>query len=139
MIFIFTCKASSHKYIAEQVKDAPFDEHKWTVWKHPYHYEHCCRWVNGIENRADPKFMHVNYLEYTIKRVETGKITYRNTWITNKPITENNVVEMAKVARSRWKIENEHNYTLKHHGYNLEHNCGHGKKHAAEIAVRGAN
>jgi hypothetical protein len=32
-----------------------------------------------------------------------------------------------------WKIENEHNNVLKHHGYHLEHNFGHGQEHACEI------
>jgi hypothetical protein len=33
-------------------------------------------------------------------------------------------------GRARWKIENEHNNELKHHGYNLKHNFGHGENHA---------
>ena len=40
---------------------------------------------------------------------------------------------MAVCARARWKIENEHTNVLKHHGYHLEHNFGHGQKHACEI------
>jgi hypothetical protein len=43
------------------------------------------------------------------------------------------VSEIAKCGRSRWKIENEHNNVLKHRGYNLEHNFGHGDNHAAEV------
>ena len=42
-------------------------------------------------------------------------------------------MEMAECARARWKIENEHNNVLKHHGYHLEHNFGHGKENACEI------
>jgi hypothetical protein len=30
-------------------------------------------------------------------------------------------------------IENEHNNVLKNHGYNLEHNFGHGKTYASEM------
>ena len=40
---------------------------------------------------------------------------------------------MAECARARWKIENEHNNVLKHHGYHLEHNFGHGEEGACEI------
>jgi hypothetical protein len=36
-------------------------------------------------------------------------------------------------GRARWKIENEHNNVLKNHGYNLEHNFGHGKTYASEM------
>ncbi|MDR0909332.1 MAG: hypothetical protein LBM77_06150 [Spirochaetaceae bacterium] len=77
--------------------------------------------------------MYVDYLEYEIWNVEKGKSSYHNSWITNIPVTKDNVCEMAKVARSRWKIENEHNNVLKHKGYNLKHNWGHGENHASEI------
>ena len=36
-------------------------------------------------------------------------------------------------GRSRWKIENENNNTLKTKGYHLEHNFGHGKKGLANL------
>jgi hypothetical protein len=35
----------------------------------------------------------------------------------------------------QWKIENEHHAVLKNRGYNLEHNFGHGKEHAAQAAI----
>lgn len=38
-------------------------------------------------------------------------------------------------GRARWKIENENNNVLKNHGYHLEHNFGHGKKHLASLLV----
>jgi len=57
------------------------------------------------------------------------------TWFLSLEVSEKNVQEMAECARSRWKIENEHNNVLKHHGYHLEHNFGHGQEHACEIYV----
>jgi hypothetical protein len=42
------------------------------------------------------------------------------------------VKHLADCGRARWKIENEHNNVLKNHGYNLEHNFGHGEEHAGE-------
>jgi hypothetical protein len=132
--FIFTCKEESHPWIAEQTSEgAPFEEYTRTEWNGRNHLEHRYHWLNGVENRADPDFMRVNYLKYEIWNVEKQEITYHNTWVTNKTITSANVVEMAKVGRSRWKIENEHNNVLKHHGYNLKHNFGHGENHACEI------
>jgi hypothetical protein len=62
-----------------------------------------------------------------------GKVTYRNSWVTDLAIDEQNVVEMVECGRARWKIENEHNNVLNHHGYHLEHNFGHGQEHACEI------
>jgi hypothetical protein len=66
MSFIFTCKNESHPYIKEQTKDAPFEKYKRTEWNGRHHLEHRYYWLNGIENRADPKFMLVNYLKYEI-------------------------------------------------------------------------
>jgi hypothetical protein len=75
----------------------------------------------------------VNYIYFEMKRRETGEVVYRNSWITDKPVTEENVGHPASCGRTRWKIENEHNNVLKNQGYNLQHNFGHGKKHASEI------
>jgi len=41
------------------------------------------------------------------------------------------VTELVQAGRSRWKIENENNNTLKTKGYHFEHNFGHGEKHLA--------
>jgi hypothetical protein len=90
-------------------------------------------WVNGIENRADRETMKVNYLYFEMYNQEKEAVTYKNSWITNLEINEQNVENMAACACARWKIENEHNNVLKNHGDNLEHNFGHGQEHANEI------
>ena len=36
-------------------------------------------------------------------------------------------------GRTRWKVENENNNTLKTKGYNLKHNYGHGEKHLSSL------
>ena len=38
-------------------------------------------------------------------------------------------------ARTRWKSENENNNVLKHYGYHLEHNFGHGGQYLAMVLV----
>lgn len=48
-------------------------------------------------------------------------------------ITDNNVEAIVDAGRARWKVENEHNNTLKTKGYNLEHNFGHGKDHLSSL------
>jgi hypothetical protein len=68
-----------------------------------------------------------------ISNEETHSVIYANSWVTDKAITEENVEVLASCARTRWKIENEHNNALKNRGYNLEHNFGHGKRHASEL------
>ena len=63
---------------------------------------------------------------------EKKKRTFYNSWITDTEITVENVKHFVDCGRARWKIENEHNNVLKNHGYNLEHNFGHGEVHASE-------
>jgi len=59
-------------------------------------------------------------------------VIYKNSWVTNKTVSQDNVVLIVNCARARWKIENEHNNVLKNQGYNLKHNFGHGENHASE-------
>ena len=89
--------------------------------------------MNGIENRADGEKLLVNYLYFETCNREKDKVVYRNSWITDKTITAENVKLLATCARARWKIENENNNVLKNYGYHLEHNFGHGKSNASEV------
>jgi len=68
----------------------------------------------------------VNYVEYRMEN--GGETTYRNSWVSDLPISENNVKEVVKIGRRRWKIENETFNTLKNQGYHVEHSFGHGQK-----------
>ena len=43
--------------------------------------------------------------------------------------------EIVACGRSRWKIENESFNVLKNHGYELEHNFGHGQKSVSHSRV----
>ena len=49
-------------------------------------------------------------------------------FITDIPLCIENIVEIVKIGRARWKIENETFNTLKNQGYQYAHNFGHGKK-----------
>lgn len=44
-------------------------------------------------------------------------------------LSDENVAAIVLAGRTRWKVENEKNNTLKIKGYKLAHNCGHGKQH----------
>lgn len=56
-------------------------------------------------------------------------------WVTDIYVTKDNVEQLARGGRTRWKIENETFNTLKNHGYNLEHNYGHGKKNLSKNLI----
>jgi hypothetical protein len=133
MSYIFTCKEESHPWIAEQIANGELENKTVREWNGRNHLEYRYRWVNGIENRCDGEKLLVNYLDLQIWNVEKEKVTYHNSWITNKTIGTDRVKLMTDCARARWKIENEYNNVLKHRGYNLEHNFGHGQSHASEV------
>ena len=78
--------------------------------------------------------LRVNWAELTIVDAE-GKIRKRHSFATNHHITKDNVVSLVEAGRARWKIENEHNNTLKTKGYNLEHNFGHGKENLSNLLL----
>ena len=131
--FIFTCKESSHPWLSETVKNSYLKETTRREWNGRHHLKYTYQWLNGVEIRDNKETLLVNYLSLSIWNEKLNKRTFLNTWITNKTITEDNVAHLASCARARWKIENEHNNVLKNHGYNLEHNFGHGQTHASEM------
>ena len=53
-------------------------------------------------------------------------------WVTDLVPTTDNIAQLVRAARARWKIENEGFNTLKNQGYHLEHNFGHGDQHLSE-------
>jgi hypothetical protein len=84
-------------------------------------------WINEVPLNGNKNALWVNYFEYWL--VDGGKVTYHNSWVTDFRVGRENVAELVKIGRCRWKIENETFNTLKNQGYHIEHNFGHGKKH----------
>jgi hypothetical protein len=72
----------------------------------------------------------VVYSEETDTLNET---TVKRMWVTDLPVTKDNVAIIVKGARTRWKIENETFNCLKTKGYNFEHNYGHGHNGLANV------
>jgi len=87
---------------------------------------HLYHWVNDIPLNGSKDADNVNYFEYTI--FNGDKVNYHNSWVTDITISRDNIIQLTKGGRARWKIENEAFNTLKNQGYHLEHNFGHGKK-----------
>jgi len=128
--FLFTCKEESHKTlyewvtpldastglvtVAERRETAPGVCERWEV-----------RFAKGVPLADGEGSMRVNWLAAEVTDRKGG--VYSCAWVTDMDVTEANAVELARLARARWRIENEHNNTLKCRGYHLEHNFGHGK------------
>jgi hypothetical protein len=58
------------------------------------------------------------------------KIIYKNSWVTNIEVSNDNIERLVKAGRSRWKSENECFNTLTNQEYYIEHNYGHGSTNA---------
>lgn len=89
-------------------------------------------------NHADLSF-GVNFLEYweTTQWVDgKGRLKEKKvhfSWVTDQELTRDNVMQIMRGGRARWKIENETFNTLKNQGYEFEHNFGHGYKHLTNV------
>jgi len=62
------------------------------------------------------------------ERDRTGTLLYHHSWFTDLEVEATNVAVIVRIGRSRWKIEKEHFNVQKNHGYELEHNYGHGQQ-----------
>lgn len=135
--FIFVCLETSHKTLYEWLEFlersgeiATVEKKQWDGRKNLIY-----RYASKLPLRDGDSSLEVNWCEVTVINEKTQKTIYQNNWITSHKITENNVEELVKAGRSRWKIENEGNNVLKNHGYNLEHNFGHGQNHLCEFLL----
>jgi len=130
--FILVAKPKDHKYLYSEI-DALRKINGTETTSSPglnknstFHYE----WINNLPVNGQSDAPTVNTVLFSITK--NGKKTMRNTWVTDILITKENVADIVRGGRSRWKIENESFNTLKNQGYHLEHNFGHGKHNLSE-------
>jgi len=57
-----------------------------------------------------------------------GQQLYHHAWFTDLEVDADNVAQVIQMGRARWQIENEQFAVHKNHGYELEHNYGHGQQ-----------
>ncbi len=135
--YIFVCKPDSHKslYAWVEALEQGIDlfTHVVEEWNGKYKEVRTYRYANAIPIRDSDDAIAVNWCEVTITNKKTGKIMYHNAFVTNKQMRAETVEEICRSGRTRWKVENESNNTLKTKGYHLEHNYGHGKQYLASI------
>jgi hypothetical protein len=130
--FLFVCKPDSHKTMNEYLTGVEVPSLSRQIKRGKKFFTYTWRWMLGLPIRDGKDALEVNWLEITI-RDSNGKITYRNSFVTDLPVDADNVEDLAAAGRARWKIENETFNTLKTKGYNLEHNFGHGKNNLSAV------
>lgn len=127
--FILGVKEDDHKYLFGCV-DAAVEagkaiEHDMPDPQNP-DVHHFFRFTSGMPLNESNQDILVDVLEYW---EEGGKKPQHFSWVTDFTITKDNVYDIMRGGRTRWKIENETFNTLKNQGYHLEHNFGLGEKY----------
>ena len=137
--FILVCKPDSHIALYEQVafleKNDLVERVSLRHWNGKYYEIQQYCWANAVPLRRGEDALQVSWCEITIRREDTDKQLYHNTFITNHTLNRNNVVPIIRDGRARWKSENETNNVLKTKGYHLEHNFGHGQQFLANFML----
>lgn len=128
--FLFTCKESSHKALYDFINGAELDRHDEKVRRRNTAETFRYRWIEAVPLRDGKDAMLVNWIGFEILDAK-GRVKYTMAWVTSLPVSKDNVAAIAACARARWKIENESFNVMKNHGYELEHNFGHGKRFLA--------
>ena len=135
--YIFVCKRTSHKRmygIIDYVQKAVGLDTKVATKinksrkKETYYYSY----LNDVDLTGDKESIRVNWCSVEVKD-ENGERIYRGSWATDYRIDDDNVEKIVQAGRSRWKVENENNNTLKTGGYALDHNFGHGEKGLTQL------
>lgn len=125
--FILVCKPESHKTTYEWIKGIT-KEKRIRKQDGKCHQLITYQYCEGVPLRDGNNALLVNFVEVTVTREEDGKKLYHNAFVTNHAVNQETVETIVLAGRTRWKIENENNNTLKTQGYHLEHNFGHGKE-----------
>lgn len=128
MDYIIGVKPGDHAYLFDWIAALPGQQHSVTDDKETRHDFHFYHDVPLNDTHYDYR---VNVLIYT----ETDKKGRQKafSWVTKLPLSTDNVYEVMRAGRSRWRIENETFNTLKNQGYNVEHNYGHGNENLCSV------
>ena len=128
--FILGAKASNHQFLFNKVESSQQTKIVEITGKN--NTLHCFRHLNRVPLNASHPDRLVNFIEYWEKQPNKKKVLHFS-WVTDIEIQEDNLMQIMRAGRARWRIENETFNTLKNQGYHFEHNFGHGYKHLSTV------
>lgn len=128
MQYIIGVKQSDHAYLFDWIKDLKPMIHQQTDEKGTQHEFHA--YTNVPLNDANHEY-RVNVLEYWETKKDGRKQYF--SWVTKLSLITENMYDIMRSGRTRWRIENETFNTLKNQGYNFQHNYGHGYKNLCSV------
>jgi len=133
--FVFVAKPSSHAALFAQLEEreqrGECVHGTWTEGTGPRRRTFVYRSAMGVP-LTQAGAVRVNFLEVWEQRPD-GTVGYHNSWVTDFAVMPETVAAIVGIGRSRWKIENEQFNVQKNHGYELEHNYGHGQQTLSRV------
>ena len=126
--YIIGIKPGSHAWLYSLLNETPTEKH--TVVDQSG-ITHRFRFLNRVTLNESHLDVLVNVIEYWEEKPDGTRQHFA--WVTDLPVTNDNVFTLMRGGRARWKIENETFNTLKNQGYQFEHNFGHGTKHLSTV------
>jgi hypothetical protein len=130
MHYVLVAKPESHRELFEWAEEIDGLNHRPRICGSEgpacqrKHFE--CRMVEQVPLSAEHKSW-VTLVEVW-ERDRAGQLVYHNSWITDWAVRPDNVAVLVPIGRAKWKIENGQFNVQKDHGYELEHNYGHGRQ-----------
>ena len=95
--------------------------------------QHRFRYPNCVPLNDTHFDLDVNFLEY--REIQPNGKVRRFSWVTDLTLDEAHLMQIMRIGRARWRIENETFNTLKNQGYQFEHNFGHGHQHLTTVLM----
>ena len=108
--FIISMKPKKGTLTADFIQNSEKELKEWTDESEGLHK---IEWINNIPLNDTHYDEKVNYLEYHFVSAKGKKKFFA--WITDIPLTRDNVERIMKAGRSGWRIENETFNTFKNH------------------------
>jgi hypothetical protein len=128
--YIIGAKEGDHAFLFNYIESAVKDKLTTEIKFEKDGIFHQFRFMNNVPLNESNQDQLVNFVEYW---ETTPKKALHFSWVTNLKVTEENVFEIMRGGRARWRIENETFNTLKNQGYHFEHNFGHGYKNLSVV------
>ena len=125
--YVIGIKSGDHEFLFDWINHIKAKE----IVMNKNKVKHTFRYVHDVPLNGEHFNYRVNVIEYWEEK-PNGKKQYFS-WITSFEITDENVFDLMRAARARWKIENETFNTLKNQGYNFKHNYGHGNNNLCSV------
>lgn len=126
--YIIGIKPGSHRYLFSLLEGSRTQAHEMTDHDSTHHR---FRFLTDVALNESSPDVRVNVVEYWETKKDGSMQHF--TWVTDLPVTRDNVYTLMRGARARWKIENETFNTLKNQGYHFEHTFGHGHKNLSTV------